>query len=40
MYTDDHTGSLEVVRAMMSANILLVEGVTELKTQRQTERSP
>lgn len=35
MYTDVYTGSLEVMRAMMSANILLMEGGTEQKSQRQ-----
>lgn len=35
MYTDDHIGSSEVMRAMMSTSILLVEGGTEQKTQNQ-----
>lgn len=33
MYADEHTGSLE----MMSSNILLLEGGTEQKTQRQED---
>lgn len=33
--SDIHAGSLEVMRALMSGNILLMEGGTQLKTQRQ-----
>lgn len=35
MYTYDHAGRLEVMRAIMSANILLVEEDTEKKDSKR-----